>query len=105
LWLGIWAVLYVFMYSALRIFWPHHWYYFPLYVLLCVLFSVGLIRVFDMAEQLKTPFRFVCRSMVLGLYFGALGLQLFSFLNYQKDKKRSFFQKVAMMYICNFLIG
>ena len=35
---------YVAVYTALRIFWPHTWYYYPLHVVHCLLFGLGFER-------------------------------------------------------------
>jgi len=35
---------YVAVYTALRIFWPHTWYYYPLHVVHCLLFGLGFKR-------------------------------------------------------------
>ena len=40
--LPAWAAVYVATYTAMRIFWPHTWYYYPLYAVLCLGFALGL---------------------------------------------------------------
>ena len=39
--LVLWALAHVAAYSALRIFWPHSWYYYPLHICVCMLLGIG----------------------------------------------------------------
>ena len=39
----VWIVLHVGAYTAMRIVWPHHWYYYPVTVGVIVLFAVGAV--------------------------------------------------------------
>jgi arabinofuranosyltransferase len=58
----VWMLLHLGTYSALRIAWPHHWYYFPLTVGTTVLFAVGVV---DLGRRIVTARPLPRRSLRL----------------------------------------
>jgi arabinofuranosyltransferase len=51
----IWALLLVIAYTGLRIFWPHHWYYYPLQTCAAVYAGLGAEAVVQRLSKLELP--------------------------------------------------
>jgi hypothetical protein len=74
--LPMWLGLYVLAYTVLRIFWAHHWYYFPIFVGSAVLFAVGAVEgVERLSVRVGTDAK--RKSRARGLALGVLGCALF----------------------------
>ena len=88
----VWLVTYIGVYSALRIFWPHHWYYYPLTVGLMVLFAVGAA---ETIHRLREKFAWSHRGWVtigaVGIFLAALAANIDRMLAYRAEIPTSHF--------------
>lgn len=73
--LPVWVVAYVLVYSALRVFWPHRWYYYPLVVVAAVLFAVGSVEAVRFVRGQVRPawWRIMAPASLVVVLFGLGG--------------------------------
>lgn len=90
-----WQLLYVAAYSALRIYWPHTWYYYPLRLAAWVLLGVGAAGVYELGRRylvrtgrLRAPLFVVA---ALGLVLLSCLLQVGALRDYVHAHERAFF--------------
>lgn len=43
----LWLIFYILGYTIMRIFWPHYWYYFPVYLVVVIFFGVGIVELLN----------------------------------------------------------
>jgi hypothetical protein len=91
---ALWMALHVIAYTTLRVFWAHHWYYYPLFVGTVAFFAVGAVEAFDRTCTVIDPSRRrrrLCTAAGIVLVGSGLSLNMVRFFEFRRSIPTTFY--------------